>query len=47
MVAFGKDCVCGKDAQDGCDVLEEVGAEDDHDGLDDISLTEPPNDIDP
>ena len=47
MVAFGKDRACGRDAQDGCDVLEEVGAENDHDGLDDVPLTEPPNDIDP
>ena len=51
-LAFDKDRACDRDAQDGYDVLEEVGAENehagnDHDGLDDIPLTEPPTDIDP
>ena len=43
-MAFGKDRACGRDAQDGCDVLDEVGAENEHDGLDDIPLTEATND---
>ena len=46
-MAFGKDRACGRDAQDGYDVLEEVGAENDHDGLDDIPLSDAPIDIDP
>ena len=43
-VAFGKDRACGRDAQDGYDVLDDAGAENEHDGLDDIPLTEPPMD---
>ena len=45
-MAFGKDRACGRDAQDGCDVLNEVGAKNEHDGLDDIPLTKATNDID-